>query len=100
MPPVLGMAGSALLIGATVAVVAVWARLHYARRLTSFRCRVGPPAARWRRRRARWRVRRTRASWVDDVLLLRSGALRLWLTPFAVGVAREVSVQELGPGEV
>jgi hypothetical protein len=34
------------------------------------------------------------------VLLVRSGALRLWLTPLPVGVARDVTVQALGPGEV
>lgn len=98
--------GAALLVGSavsalvTVAVLTVWGKVRYARRLPSFRCRLGPPTARWRRRRARWRLRRSWATWVDDVLLVRSGALRLWLTPLPVGIAREVTVQALGPGEV
>ena len=89
------LAGSA----ATLAVLTLCARVRYTGRLPSFRCRVGPPPGR-RRRRARWCLRRTRATWVDDVLLIRSGALRLWLTPISVGVARDVTIQALGPGEV
>lgn len=85
---------------ATVGVLTVWAGVRYARRLPSFRCRLGPPGSRWRRGRARWRLRRSRATWVDGVLLVRSGALRLWLTPLPVGVARDVTFRALGPGEV
>jgi hypothetical protein len=84
----------------TVAVLTVWARVRYARRLPSFRCRLGPPAFGRRRRRARWCLRRSRATWVGDVLLVRSGALRLWLTPLPVGVARDVAVTALEAGEV
>ena len=98
MSPVLVVLGAVVLVGTTVVVLAVWGRIHYARELPSFRCRVGPPSS--RRSDARWCLRRTRAAWVDDVLLLRSGVLRLWLTPLAVGVAREVTVQALEPGEV
>jgi hypothetical protein len=100
MSPVLVAAGAALLVAGTVVVLTVWGRLRYARRMPSFRCRVGPPTARWRRKRARWQLRRTHASWVDDVLLLRSGVLRLWLTPLVVGVGPEVSVEVLEPGDV
>jgi hypothetical protein len=106
MARVLAATGAALVVASvasvlvTLAVLAVWGRVRYARRLPSFRCRLGPPAAGWRRRRARWCLRRSWAAWVDDVLLVRSGVLRLWLTPLAVGVARDVTVQALGPGEV
>jgi hypothetical protein len=99
MSPVLVALGAVLLVGTTVLVLAVWGRIHYARELPSFRCRVGPPASS-RRSNARWCLRRTHAAWVDDVLLLRSGVLRLWLTPLAVEVAREVTVAALEPGEV
>src|SRR3712207_6356632 len=98
MSPVLVALGAVVLAGTTVVVLAVWGRVRYARELPSLRCRVGPPASS-RRHHARWCLRRTHAAWVDDVLLLRSGALRLWLTPFALGVAREVTVQALEPGE-
>jgi hypothetical protein len=107
MSPVLAATGAGLLVGSAVAVVLtlavlmVWARVHYARRLPSFRCRIGPPpAGRRRRRGARWCLRRSWATWVDDVLLVRSGALRLWLTPLRVGVARDVTVQALTAGGV
>jgi hypothetical protein len=99
MSPVLVALGAVVLVGTTVVVLAAWGRIRYARELPSFRCRVGPPASS-RRHHARWCLRRTRAAWVDDVLLLRSGVLRLWLTPLAVGVARKVTVQALEPGEV
>jgi hypothetical protein len=66
--------------------------------LTFFRCRVGPPTGR-RTRRARWAVRRTSAAWVDDVLLVRSGALRLWLTPVSASAALDVSVRSVPPDE-
>jgi hypothetical protein len=91
--------GAVVLVATTAVVLAVWGRIRYARELPSFRCRVSPPAAS-RRSAARWCLRRTRGAWVDDVLLLRSGLLRLWLTPLAVGVAREATVQALEPGEV
>jgi hypothetical protein len=91
---------SAVSVLATVAVLATWARLRYARSLSFFRCRLGPPPRRRRRSRARWCRRRTWATWVGDVLMVRSGALRLWLTPFTVGVPREVSVEALERGEM
>jgi hypothetical protein len=100
MSPILAGLGAVLLVSATVAALTVWGRVHYARRLPSFRCRVGPPTSRWRRRRARWRVRSTRAAWVGDVLLLRSGVLRLWLTPLPVGVAGDVTLEVLEPEQV
>jgi hypothetical protein len=100
----MAMTHAALVAGAavlgTLAVLAVWARVRYARTLPSFRCRLGPPVVRWRARRSRWRLRRSRAAWVDDVLLVRSGALGLWLTPLSVGVAEDVKLHALGPRQV
>ena len=93
--------GAGLLVGSavTIAVLTVWGRIRDARRLPSFRCRLGPAISR-RGRRARWCLRRTRATWVGDVLMVRSGVLRLWLTPLPVGVPRNAKVQPLGRGEV
>src|SRR4051794_31526866 len=101
MSPVLAAAGASALGGVllTLAVLTSSARVHYARHLPSFRCRIGPAAGRRRRRGARWRRRRSSATWVDDVLLVRSGTLRLWLTPLRVGVAPDVTVQSLDARE-
>jgi hypothetical protein len=101
MAPVLAATGAGLLVGSavTIAVLTVWGRIRDARRLPSFRCRLGPAISR-RGRRARWCLRRTRATWVGDVLMVRSGVLRLWLTPLPVGVARNATVQPLGRGDV
>ena len=76
----------------------VRARVRYVA-LPSFRCRVGRPPARWRRRRSRWRSRRTRAAWVDDVLVIRSGALGLWLTLVPASVVLDVEVRAVHPSE-
>src|SRR4051812_31338406 len=106
MSPVMAATGAAVLVGSavsvvvTVAVLALWGRVRYARRLPSFRCRLGPTPGNRHRRRARWCRRRTRAAWAGDVLLVRSGALRLWLTPLPVGVAREMTLRALEPGAV
>ena len=106
MSRVLAATGAALVVASvasvlvTLAVLAVWGRVRYARRLPSFRCRLGPPTRSRRRGRARWCLRRSWAAWVDDVLLVRSGALRLWLTPLSVRVAVEVQLDALSPGEV
>ncbi|MGY1745472.1 hypothetical protein [Blastococcus sp. SYSU D00695] len=97
MVPVLAVVGAALVAAATTVVLMVWGRLRYARRLPSFRCRVGsagPPGSR------RWSRRLTRAAWAGDVLLIRSGLLRLWLTPVPAGVAEDSTVRRLQPDEV
>lgn len=81
-----------------VLVLAAWTRLRFTRRFASFRCRLGPPES--RRSRRRWRLLRTRAAWVHDVLVVRSGPFHLGVTPVAVGVPRTARVRRLGPGEV
>ena len=104
MPPVLVVTCAALLVVGsvlgTLAALTARARVRYARRLRSFPCRLGPPTAAWRRGRARWRLRRTQAAWVGGVLLVRSGPLRLWITPLAVDVPREGTIQALGRRDV
>jgi hypothetical protein len=88
------LAGVVLTLGALVAR----AKVRYAG-LPFFRCRIGPPTSGWRKGRARWFLRRTRAAWVDDVLVIRSGGLRLWLVPLSVSVADDVDVRAVRPGE-
>ena len=83
----------------TLAVLTALSRWRFGRLPGTFRCRLGPPS-RWRRHRSAWRVRRTRAVWVDDVLLLQSGLLRLGVTPVCPVISREVSVEPLEPFEV
>jgi hypothetical protein len=104
MPPVLAVIGAVLLVVGsvlgTLAVLTARANVRYGRRLRPFSCRLGPPTAAWRRDRARWRLRRTQAAWVGGVLLVRSGALRLWVTPLDVDVPRDGTIQALGPGDV
>jgi hypothetical protein len=98
--PALAFALTLALTGLPLLVLSLWARVRYARRLPSFRCRIGPPTVFWRRNRVRWRMGRPRATWVNDVLLIRSGVPRLWVTPVVAGVARGVTVQPLGSAEV
>ena len=93
------LVGAGLSTTITLVVLGARAKARYAA-LPSFRCRLGPPTARWRRRRARWCLRRTRAAWVDGVLLVRSGALGLSLTPLSAWVAGDVDLRVLPRGEV
>ena len=83
----------------TLAVLSGLSRLRFGRLPGAFRCRLGPPSG-WRRRRAVWRVRRTRAVWVNDVLLVQAGLLRLGVTPVAPEIALQASVESLEPFEV
>jgi hypothetical protein len=89
------------LIGAagTLAVVSVFSRLRFGRLPGAFRCRLGPPSG-WRRSRALWRLRRTRAVWLHDVLVIQSGCLRLGMTIVCPTISRGASVVSLGPSEV
>jgi hypothetical protein len=84
----------------TLVVLSLGARLRYARRFALFRCRLGPPRSRWRRRHARWRLGRCRAVWLGDVLLVQSGILRLFLDPVATGVPPAAGLRQLSRGDV
>jgi hypothetical protein len=85
--------------GLLLLTLGLWSRIRFARQPDSFRCRLGPPHPR-RRKRARWRLGRTRAVWVDTVLLVRSGFLGPGVRPIAVRVPRDTVAQPLRPGEV
>lgn len=98
MPVVILVCAAVMLTVAPLLVLALWSRWRFTRRLPSFRCRVGPPSRTLRR--GRWRLLRTRAAWVRDVLLVRSGFLHLGVTPVTVSVPRAGKVRQLGPGDV
>jgi hypothetical protein len=83
----------------TLVVLSVLSRRRFARLSGAFRCRLGPPSG-WRRHWAVWRVRRTRAVWVHDVLMIQSGSLRLGVRTVLPRIAREASVEALAPFEV
>jgi hypothetical protein len=62
--------------GALLATLCMVARVRLARDRLSFRCRTAQPAWRWWHRDGmHWRFMRTRASWINDVLLIRGGLL-------------------------
>lgn len=84
---------------APLLALSVVARIRFVRRLATFRCRLGPPRAPWRRK-ARWRLRRTRAAWVSDVLVIQTGLLRLWTTPTAVVLPRDAIARRVRSHEV
>ena len=93
----------ALVVGVVVTVLvalSAWSRARFGRRPEAFRCRLGRTGSvRWRRK-ARWRLRTTRAVWVHDVLLVQSGLLRLWVTPVAATLAPGVTVRPVPVTEV
>ena len=99
MTALLVIAACAATCAGTLAVLSALSRWRFGRLRGTFRCRLGPPS-RWRRHRSAWRIRRTRAVWVDDVLLLQSGLLRLGVTPVCPELGREVSVEPLDSFEV
>jgi hypothetical protein len=78
----------------TIGALEVRARLRYARRLTFFRCRIGPSARRWRRG-ARWWLGRRSAAWAGGVLWVSAGPFRSFLTPVATGVPQTARVRRL-----
>ncbi|MGY1753494.1 hypothetical protein [Blastococcus sp. SYSU D01042] len=92
LPVVLACAAGAV---ATLLVLSAAARIRFRVRPGSFRCRLsaGPSG----RRRAAWRVRRTRAVWVHDVLLVQAGVLRTGVTVLPARVDREAAVHRLPP---
>lgn len=88
-----------------LAVRAVFAARRFRDHLAVFRCRVRSLTRNRRGERPRWPLRRTRARWIHDVLVLQSGLIGLSTTPHAARVAagatlRPVSVRRvrgLGP---
>jgi len=82
----------------TLAVLSGSSRRRFGRLPGAFRCRLGPPAG-WRHRSV-WRLRRTRAVWLHDVLVIQSGFLRLGMTTVLPTISRGACVEALAPTEV
>jgi hypothetical protein len=80
----------------TLVGVSGLARLRFGRLPGAFRCRLGSPG-RPPQDGAVWRLRRTRAVWHDEVLLVQSGLLRLGVAQLPARPARNASVQFLEP---
>jgi hypothetical protein len=100
MSPLLAALGAVLAVGTTLGVLAVRARVLFRRQFSSFRCRVCTVRPRRFGPDRRWERRRTRATWTGDVLLLRSGALRLWITAVPGGLPQDAMAYRLGPDDV
>ncbi len=78
----------------TLGLLSALARLRFRRLPGAFRCRLARSSGD-RRPGALRRVGRTYAVWVNDVLLIQSGALRLGVTPVAARVDRQAAVEAL-----
>jgi hypothetical protein len=100
VPPVAQLLVALALLAIGPLVLSATSGIRFARRPGSFRCRVGARPAAWWRRGARWCLFRTRAVWVSDVPLLRSGALRLGVRPVAVRLSGDAGVETLLRTEV
>ena len=71
-------------VAGVLAIVSSVIRWRFRRHPAAFVCRVRRPHGGDRRR---WQLRRRRARWVHDVLLLQSGLLGVTLVPLAARVA-------------
>jgi hypothetical protein len=80
--------------------VSTTSRVRFARLPGAFRCRLGTPQYPASSGETRWRLRRTRARWVSDVLVVQSGFLRLGATPMAARIATGAVVRTAAPLEV
>jgi hypothetical protein len=89
----------AVLVFASVSVVAaVAATFRFPSRITSFRCKIRPaplPGA----KRHRWPLRRCRATWVHDVLMVRRGLVLATVSALPVHLL-EKALRETGPDEI
>jgi hypothetical protein len=86
MQVLLGLIGVLVPAGVGLGIVSVWARMRFAREPGSFRCRLGrlPRRPSRRGRVIRWDRSRTRARWINDVLLIQTGLLGLRTTALHV----------------
>lgn len=79
----------AVLVLASLSIVAAWtASFRFSSSAPSFRCKIRPIAP-GDHGDLRWPVRRCRASWVHDVLLVRQGVLLVRLTALPARVPDE-----------
>jgi hypothetical protein len=92
--PVADAVAAVALTAAALATAALVGRARFARDQRSFRCRIRSRRPTRSGRDPRWR-RPTQAMWVHDVLLVRSGFLRLGLTVLPVCPALGARVQSL-----
>lgn len=96
--------GTVLVAVASILVVLLGLSLHsrirFARRPQAFRCRLSRgPGRRWGRR-SRWRRSGTRAAWVNDVLLIQSGLLRLGVVALSARLGAAAKLRLLSPDDV
>jgi hypothetical protein len=98
--PVADVIAAVVLAGVALGGLSVTSRVRFARQPGAFRCRLGTPPYSRVRKGSRWRLCRTRARWVSDVLIVQSGLLRLGATPMAAHVASDTVVRTLSPSEV
>jgi len=97
--PLADVLAAVVLTAVALTTVAVIGRVRFARDRRSFRCRIRDCRPTPSGRDPRWRTR-TQAMWVHDVLLIRSGFLRLGLTVLPVCPARGARVHSLTRDDV
>jgi hypothetical protein len=97
--PIADTLAAVTLTAAVLTTAAVVGRVRFARDRRSFRCRIRSCRPTRSGRDSRWRPP-TQAMWVHDVLLVRSGFLRLGLTALPVCPPRGARVQSLTRGDV
>jgi hypothetical protein len=100
MEPVAVVIAAVVLTGVVLGGLSVTNAVRFARQPGAFRCRLGTPPYPRIRKGKRWRLRRTRARWVSDVLVVQCGLLRLGVTPMAAHIASGTVVRTLSPSEV
>jgi hypothetical protein len=89
----------AILITTGVSVVAATvAGFRFPSHTATFRCKIRPVAVAGARQH-RWPRRRSRAAWVHDVLLVRTGPVLVGLRALAVSTPEE-PLRDTRPGEV
>jgi hypothetical protein len=91
--------GALVLVTVPLAALSVVSRVRFARLPESFRCRLSA-AASLRRGETRWRRHRTRARWVNDVLLIQDGALRTGVRVLPAWIPPGASVRTVLPDDV
>ncbi len=96
-----GVLATLVLASAALVSVSLIARRRFGRHRAAFRCRIRSSGG-WRRwgRARRWRLRRTGARWVNDVLLLQSGPLGLSVSALTARIAPGSGLRRLSSTEV
>ena len=100
MEPVADVLAAVVLASVTLGALSGRSRVRVTGQPGAFRCRLDTPPYPRTPTGTRWRLRRTWARWVSDVLVVRSGLLRLAATPMAAHVASDTVVRTLCPSEI